>query len=192
MPAPIVVYDACVLFPPSLRDLLMRIAAADLVRARWSDEILDEVFDNIALKRPDLDAARLQRTRRLMCEAIPECVVSRYQPLVANLELPDPDDRHVLAVALRAKAGVIVTANLRDFPQRVLAPLGIVAQHPDEFVLGVIRRTGRAVGHLVEEQAKALRNPPMDTDRLLERLERAGLRASVAELRLLLLRGRDE
>jgi predicted nucleic acid-binding protein len=192
MPAPIVVYDACVLFPPSLRDLLMRIAAADLVRARWSEEILDEVFDNIALKRPDLDAARLKRTRQLMCEAIPECLVSRYQSIVDDLELPDPNDRHVLAAALRARAGVIVTANLRDFPQRVLAPLGVVAQHPDEFVLGVIRRTGRAVGQLVEEQAKALKNPPMDVDRLLERLEQAGLRASVAELRLLLNSGGDE
>jgi hypothetical protein len=35
-----VVYDACVLYPAPLRDLLMRLAVTDLYRARWTDLIL--------------------------------------------------------------------------------------------------------------------------------------------------------
>ena len=101
MPAPIVVYDACVLYPSALRDLLLRVAAAGLVRARWSERILDEVFANLVAHRLDLDPARLLRTRALMCEAIPECLVSGYEPLVGDPDLPDPDDRHVLAAAIR-------------------------------------------------------------------------------------------
>jgi hypothetical protein len=93
----VVIYDACVLYPAPLRDLLLRLGAKGLVRARWTDEILDECFRNILINRPDLDAASLQRTRDLMNRAIPDVLVTGYEGLITGLDLPDADDRHVLA-----------------------------------------------------------------------------------------------
>ncbi|MDO5628576.1 MAG: PIN domain-containing protein [Mobilicoccus sp.] len=107
------------------------------MQPKWTDRILDEVFDNLRANRPDLDPARLKRTRRLMGQAIRDVHVDGYEHLVDRLELPDPHDRHVLAAAVHAGAAVIVTRNLRDFPEGALRPWGIEAQHPDEFLAGL-------------------------------------------------------
>lgn len=110
-----VIYDANVLYPSVLRDLLIRVAQARLVRARWTDRILDETFRNLVANRPDLDPRALARTRTLMNEAIPDVLVTGYEPLIGILDLPDPDDRHVLAAAIKVGAQMIVTDNLRAF-----------------------------------------------------------------------------
>jgi hypothetical protein len=152
------------LFPAPLRDLLLRLAHAGLVRARWTDTILDECFGRIRSVRPDLDEAALARTRRLMNEAVADCLVRQHEPLIAGLRLPDPDDRHVLAAAVRCGAQVIVTANLRDFPASCLAPFGIEAQHPDDFVLGAIDLAPGAVSSVVAQQAAAHRDRATSPD----------------------------
>ncbi len=117
----VVLYDANVLYPSMLRDLLIRIAQAGLVQAKWTDRILDEAFDNLTANRPDLDYQKLRRTRDLINRAIRDCLVTGYEPLIEVVDLPDPDDRHVLAAAIKAHAQVIVTDNLKDFPPDVLA-----------------------------------------------------------------------
>ena len=89
----IVVHDANVLYPSTLRDLLIRIAQAGLVQAKWTDEILDEVFDNLIDNRPDLDPGALARTRELMVQAVRDCLVTDYELPIEPVELPDPDDR---------------------------------------------------------------------------------------------------
>lgn len=114
----IVIYDANVLYPNSLRDLLIRVAQAGLVEAKWTEKILDETFSSLRRVRTDLDPAKLDRTRQLMNRAIRDVLVTGYEPLVEVLDLPDPDDRHVLAAAITARAQVIVTDNLKDFPGR--------------------------------------------------------------------------
>src|SRR5688572_6989324 len=129
-----VIYDACVLYPAPLRDLLIRIGSKGLVHARWSDQILDESFRNILANRPDLSPAALDRTRDLMNRALRDVRVTGYEGLIDGLTLPDPDDRHVLAAAIRAGAQVIVTANLDDFPEPALTPFAVEAVHPDDFV----------------------------------------------------------
>lgn len=83
-------YDANVLHPPGLRDLLMRLGQTGLYRARWSDQILDEVVTSILRRRPDLDPARLARTRRLMCDAVADCLVTGYEPLIEGSAFPIP------------------------------------------------------------------------------------------------------
>lgn len=98
----VVLYDANVLYPSTLRDVLIRVGLARLVQPKWTDRILDEVFDNLRANRPDLDPARLDRTRRLMNDAIRDVMVTGYEHLIGQLELPDPDDRHVLAAAIHA------------------------------------------------------------------------------------------
>jgi predicted nucleic acid-binding protein len=179
----VVIYDACVLYPAPLRDLLIRIAQKGVVRARWTDLILDECFRSILAQRPDLTPASLARTRELMVDAVADCMVSGYEPLVAALQLPDPDDRHVLAAAIRTGAQAIVTLNLRDFPPDSLGEYEVEAIHPDDFVLGLLDLSPGAVVQAVHEQTRALKNPPRTLGDVLDTLRDNGLVQSVAKLR---------
>jgi hypothetical protein len=179
----IVLYDACVLYPAPLRDLLVRIAKTAIVRARWTDAILDECFRSILKQRPDLRPEALERTRVLMKQAVPDCLVTGFETLVEGLSLPDPDDRHVLAAAIRVGAQAIVTFNLADFPDEKLAPYDIEAKHPDDFVLETIDLAPTAVAKVVSDQAGALKSPPRTAGELLDTLRGLGLVRSVAKLR---------
>ncbi len=181
-----VVYDANVLYSAPLRDFLVRLARTRLFHGRWTDAILDETFRSIIANRPDLDEGKLERTRRLLCEAVPDCLIEGWEPLVDGLELPDPDDRHVVAAAIRAAAQVIVTLNAKDFPAAALEPFHIEAQHPDVFILGVIDLDPGAAVTVVHQQQKDLVRKPMSVPQLLDLLERQGLVQSVAALRTLM------
>ncbi len=181
-----VIYDACVLFPAAQRDLLIRLAMTDVFHARWSDRILDECFRAIIAHRPDLTSERLARTRELMNAAVRDARVTGYDGLIDGIKLPDPDDQHVLAAAIRSGAQAIITANLRDFPSRVVAPLGIEALHPDHFIVDLVDLAPGAVLQTLNEQAAALRNPPRTLGELLDALERCGLVQTVAEVMRLL------
>lgn len=145
----VVVYDANVLYPSTLRDVLIRVGLARLVQPKWTEQILDEVFRNLRTNRPDLDPERLDRTRRLMNESMRDVTVTGHEHLINQLDLPDADDRHVLAAAIHADAQVIVTHNLRDFPSERLAPWGVAAQHPDDFLTGLHQDHPNALGKIV-------------------------------------------
>lgn len=103
-----------------------------------------------------------------------------------GLELPDPDDRHVLAAAIRCGAQVIVTINLKDYPPETLAAFDLEAQHPDLFLLNLVDLDPGAVVTAVHQQQKDLTRPPMSLPELLDILERQGLVQTVAALRTLL------
>jgi hypothetical protein len=98
----VAVYDASVLYPSTLRDLLIRITMSGLVRAKWTEQILDEVFNSISADRPDLPQEKPARTRSLMMSAVRDWKIENFEELIDSLKLPDPDDRHVLAAAIRA------------------------------------------------------------------------------------------
>lgn len=185
----VVFYDACVLYPAALRDLLVRVGHAGLVQARWSGAVLDECFNAIRRERPEVSAAALQRTRRLMCAAVRDCLVEEFEGLIEELSLPDPGDRHVLAAAIRGGAQTIVTWNLKDFPSESLSPFGILTQGPDEFILHLVGLRGGAVLRVVTEQAADLKNPPRTVEDVLATLEQNGLVRSVAALDALLRGG---
>ncbi len=157
-----------------------------LVRARWTDEILDECFRSVLRDRTDLNLEALTRTRRLMNRAVPDCLVSGYEELIDGLNLPDPHDRHVLAAAIRSSAQTIVTFNLKDFPPDLLNAYSVEAQHPDDFVLDAIDLSPGRIAQTVAEQASALRSPPMQIRDVLETLKNQGLPQSVLKLRELL------
>lgn len=174
-----VVFDACVLYPAPLRDFLMWLGMSGCFRARWSDQIHEEWKRNLLLNRPDLSAEQLERTSMMMDKAIPDSLVIGYESLIDGLTLPDADDRHVLAAAIRCQASVIVTFNQKDFPAVALAPFGVEAQHPDEFIENLFDLDQAAVVVAAQKQRANLLNPRMDVDRYLEMLLRQGLVQSV-------------
>ena len=120
MRPPVVVLDACTLYPAALRDVLMRMALHRLIQARWTDAIHDEWINAVLRNRPDLSREKLQRTRELMDLHAEDSLVTGYEPKIHELELPDANDRHVLAAAIKAKAEIILTWNTKDFPKAKL------------------------------------------------------------------------
>lgn len=176
------VYDANVLYPAPLRDLFIRLAQSGLVRARWTDAIHDEWVRNVLADNPAVSADRLARTRVLMNAAVRDCLVAGYEERIESLALPDPDDRHVLAAAIHASAGVIVTFNLKDFPAGVLAAFNVEAAHPDDFLCGLFDAAPGPVCAAVKRQREGLRNPPKTVEELLATLEGQGLVQTVVRL----------
>ena len=183
----IVVYDACVLYPAPLRDFLMWLALTDLFQAKWTDKIHEEWMNNVLKNRPDLTYKQLERTKQLMNQNVRDCLVTGYEQLIDELELPDADDRHVLAAAIKSDAEVIVTFNLKDFPSEYIGRYGIKAQHPDDFILNLINLNSELVCQAFKNQLTTLKNPPMTSDQLLDILIKQQLTKSMAILQELLL-----
>lgn len=176
-----VVFDACVLYPAVLRDILIQLATTGLFRGRWTAQIHDEWMTALSRDR-GIDRARLERTRELIDSAVLDCLVTGYEGLVDSLALPDADDRHVLAAAIRCGAQVIVTKNLKHFPSEQLARHGIEAQHPDEFVSGLLDLDVPIVCRAVRTCRGRLTKPPKTAEEFLKSLEKQELRETVAEL----------
>lgn len=181
-----VVVDACVLFPNVLRDTLLTFAERELFRPLWSDAILSEVRRNVLAKR-NVDPAAFDRTLALMNASFDDALVEGWQPIVSGLELPDPDDRHVLAAAIAGGAQTIVTFNLVDFPAEQLHPHDVDAVHPDTFLLDQLDLSPAVVLNALAKQAQRFRNPAMDLSGLLARLERCDVPEFAEEVRRIAL-----
>lgn len=178
-----VLYDACVLYPAPLRDLLMHIAMTDLCHAKWTDAIHDEWIRNLLRDRLDLKPEQLQRTRDLMNAHVLDCLVTGYEPLIDAVTLPDPDDRHVLAAAIQTGADLIVTLNIKDFPKDVLFPYGIEAQHPDEFLMMLLERAPSEVCEAAKRHRESLKSPPKNVYEYVATLESHSLTRAGSKLR---------
>lgn len=139
-PVIIALLDANVLYPAPLRDFLLHLASLVGYEPLWTEAIQDEWLRNLLKSRPDINRANLEATQRAMNTAFPGSNITDYESLIESLSLPDPDDRHVLAAAIKGKAHLIITANLKDFPPGALIPYSINAEHPDVFISGCIDR----------------------------------------------------
>ena len=169
MSVPAVLVDANILFSPPLRDLIIELSNAHFFRARWTQDIHLEWIRAVRKQRPDLPETVLNEMRELINQAVADCVITGYETLIDALELPDPDDRHVLAAAIKGDCSVILTRNVRDFPRKKLRPYSVRALTPTEFLKGYIEidRKGfvaclrdilhRHPGLSVGDYAKALR-----------------------------------
>ena len=172
------VLDASVLYPALLRNMLMRLALHGLFRARWSERIHEEWIAALLRNRPDLTRARVEHTRHLMDLHIQDALVAGYESRIEAITLPDADDRHVLAAAIHCGANLIVTTNLRDFPNSVLAGFGLAALHPDQFILGLVNGDQSAVIAALRRLRQSLRKPPVTPADLLATMKRHGLTES--------------
>ncbi len=177
-----VIFDACVCYPVHLRNILVQLATTGLFRARWTEEIHDEWIRNVLANNPKITQDQLSRIRELMNRSTPDCLVTGYESLIGGLNLPDPDDRHVLAAAIRCHAAVIVTTNLKDFPNDVLEPLGVIAQHPDEFITNLLDLDQEAVLDSIKTMRMRLKNPPITADELLNILNGQELTETVLKI----------
>ncbi|WP_291695574.1 PIN domain-containing protein [Bradyrhizobium sp.] len=175
--------DACTLYPAPLRDLLLEMATAGLFRAKWTERIHDEWISSLLRDRDDLTRAKLERTKALMNEAVLDCLVSGYESLSVGLDLPDGDDRHVLAAAIHCQADTIVTYNLKDFPQEKLARHRIEPQHPDDFISHRFGIDEVAVLAAARRCRARLKNPRRSAEEYLRALERCGLPQAARHLR---------
>ena len=168
-------YDASVLYPSLTRNLLIHLATSGLVAARWTEQIQDEWTRNLLQDHPDLTPERLNRTRRLMDAAVPDALVDGYQELLESLSLPDPDDRHVLAAAITARADVLITWNLRHFPYETVNSYDIGLLTPDDLVCRLLAQSPQETRQAVKALRVSLRNPPYSWSGLLERFGQVGL-----------------
>lgn len=175
-------FDTNVLVAAPVRDLLMQLATTGVFRAKWSQRVMDELR-TVLVDRQGKPPDRVDRMMRLMVEHALDPLVVGFEPTIEGLTLPDPDDRHVLAAAIHAKAGVIVTCNLKHFPGEVMDPLGIEAQHPDEFVANLLDLHPATVVASVRVILKRLKAPAKTPAELLDIYHRNRLVHTVVELR---------
>jgi hypothetical protein len=163
--------DANVLHPVSLCDLLLRFAERGFYRPLWSEEILEETAASVLARHPGIAPAALARRFDHMRRAFPDASVVGYQPLAASLESLGTD-AHVVAAAVTGRADVIVTQNVRDFPDAVLAPHRIEAQPADDFLVHQWWLDPQAAALVVKEQSDGTRRPHYPPRELLAHLSK--------------------
>ncbi len=178
----IAVLDANVLYPAPVRDLLLSLAASKLFQPKWTRTIQGEWTRNLISNRPDINEEALGRSITAMNTAFPDAMVIRYGGIVESIELPDPNDRHVLAAAIRAEATHIVTANTKDFPKKYIASFGVNVLSPDEFIKMLISGSPGIAYNAFETMLLRLKKPPLSRKEVLAMLEKCGLRSSVTLL----------
>ena len=177
-----VVLDACVIYPSLLRDLLIHLGLTGLYQPKWTAIIEDEWKRNLLINRDDLTSEQISRTSELMNKAVPDAMITGFESLISGISLPDLDDRHVVAAAVRSDADIIVTYNLKDFPQPSLNSFGIEALHPDDFITDLFDLNQALVLSAVNKQRQSMKKPPKSVDEYLEALLRQGLPQTVKEL----------
>lgn len=179
------VLDANVLVPSALCDTLLRLAADGFYRPLWSEQILTEVEHAILRVRPGLEPVRVSGRIDAMRTAFIDANVAGWREVAAGLDLPDPDDRHVLAAAIAGGAQAIVTFNVKDFPEERLAARGIEARHPDAFLLDQLDLAPSGMLEVLVRQAADLSQPAVDLAGLLNSLARCQLPGFVEAARRL-------
>lgn len=139
-------------------------------------------MENLFKERPDLARDRLEQTKDMMNEAVPDCLVAGHEGLIPGLSLPDPDDRHVLAAAIHGGAESIVTYNVTDLPATALTAHGIQAKHPDDFIAHFLDVDCVALCTAVKKHRESLRNPPKTVEEYLATLAQLSLPRTVVGL----------
>lgn len=180
--------DACVLASPLKRNLLLTLAEAEFFRPRWSMQIMDETqraVEKLLLEKGATDPAdRASRARKAMERAFEDAMVTGFAHLEASFTtLPDPDDRHVLAAAVKTRASIIVTDNLRDFPDAVLSPLDLEAKSADAFIADTIDLRVASAVPAIRWMRERFKRPEKTAEVLLLDLEKAGLTLTADALR---------
>ncbi len=169
------VLDANVLYPVVIRDYLMWLAIYELYSPKWSKRLIDEFTAIFREKKIDITEERIQRQVDLINKACPDALVQKYENLINSVELPDENDRHVVAAAIKCNANVIVTHNLTDFPNEYLQSIGIVAIHPDDFIADMVDLSPKVCRDAFRAMILTKNRPPYEEAEYLGIIRKNGL-----------------
>lgn len=167
------VLDTNVIYPIEYRDILLWFASYDLFTPKWSRNIFVE-WERV-MKEKGVDQKGIARRVGFVEKAFPDAMVENYESLIDKLELPDEDDRHILAAAIKTNANVIVTQNLKDFPDDVLCQYSLKAKSCDDFLTDIIDLNQQTAVDAFRELVLNRRNPEMDEFQVLDRYRQIGL-----------------
>lgn len=167
------VLDTNVIYPIEIRDILLWFAHYDLYTPKWSKHIFDE-WENV-MRRKNIAEAEISRRIQTVQEAFPDAFVENYESLIQGLNLSDKKDCHVLAAAIKTNANIIVTNNLKHFPDAYLASFGLAAKSADDFITDLIDLNPQEAVKAFLEMVSHKRNPPLNELQVLDRLRERGL-----------------
>lgn len=168
------VLDTNVIYPLWTRDLLLWFAFYELYTPKWSNNIFKEWIN--VMKRKGVTEEKAIKRSDVMNKAFPDALVLNYEPLIETLNLPDSDDRHVLAAAIKTNANLIITNNLKDFPQDYLASFGLKAKCPDDFFTDIIDINPELSLQAFRKLVLNKKNPPYDEYDVLDIFRNNGLK----------------
>ena len=165
-----------------MRDIFLQLGALSFCNLRWTSSVHDEWIDSLLLNRPDIDELVLSDLRVKIDREFSGCLVVGYEDYISSLVLPDMNDCHILAGAIVSSCDVIVIFNVRDFPSSILGNYGIVAIHPDDFLLNFLLDSPSDFCFALRLIRMRLKNPSYTVDEYLGVLSRVGLPKTVSGL----------
>lgn len=167
------VLDTNVIFPLNTRDILFWFAYYNLYTPKWSQNIFDEWKS--VMERKGVSQEQIKKRTSRASQAFPDALVTNYEPLIETLKLPDEKDRHVLAAAIKINANIIVTNNLKDFPNEYLDTFGLKAQNADDFLTDIIDLNHELAVKAFKELVLNRRNPDLNEFEVLNQFRNIGL-----------------
>lgn len=170
------VLDTCVLVPVVLCDTLLTLADCELYEPIWSAKTIRELSEVLQRVHPELSTAAIERRVTHMQTAFPEACIETPEAVIAGIALPDENDRHVVAAAALARAEIIVTENLRDFPHETLSDYRIEAISADDFLLDLLDLDSELAFRAIQRRVATLDNPKMTLASFAQRLARSAPR----------------
>lgn len=171
------VLDACVLYPVTIANILMELAWQGIYTAKWTEDIDREWVNSLKRDKPELTDEKIKYRLDHMHKAIPDWQIpnSKYQKLIPALNLPDQNDRHVLAAAIAGHADCIVTKNIKDFPIENVDEHGIEILHPDDFILLQLTLDPIPALTVIKHLRARAKNPELTAEQFIEALEKVEL-----------------
>lgn len=178
------VLDTNVIYPVIIRDLLFWFAHYELYTPKWSNHIFEE-WERV-MERKGVSAVDAKKRVNVANLAFPDALVRNYEGLLSNLTLPDPDDCHVLAAAIKVNANVIVTNNIKDFPKDYIEKFGLDVKSADDFLTDIIDLNHEEATKAFKEMVLNKKNPELDEYEVLDLLRKSGLNETANYLHALL------
>jgi len=172
------ILDANVIYPAPVRDLLLNLADQEIFSPKWSEIIHEEWIRNLLINRTDLSKSKLLRTVKIMNSVFPDAEVHGFEDLIDNLELPDLDDRHVLAAAIHCNADAIITFNQKDFPKKYVREYNIEVYNPDKFLNLLHKLSPEIVRQAFDNQLESLQHPAKTKQELIDTLVKCNLKSA--------------
>ncbi len=177
-----VVLDANVLYGSFLRDILLSLFFSGIYEAKWTEKITQEWVGHLLKNEPTITETKINRTLSLMSQIKPAALVYNYENYISHVNIPDKDDRHVVAAAIAAGAQKIVTWNLGDFPNKILKVFGVIAESPDKFISDLILDNPASIIPILKAMRERFKAPPLSVDDFFERLRKNRLNQTAKQL----------